>query len=269
MKKSKRGAIRAKALLKEIGCDSIVDIPMDILVSGLGAFLVEEPLSNSDGKIIRGNKKNIIKINSEIPYEGKKRFTIAHELGHLLLHNKLELEEHSDNDLTLNWFKSSIEQMKRGVQEWEANDFASELLMPSDLFYKKQKGKKFSPELIRNLSSFFNVSITSVAFKYFELGDCPLCLIHSHNSKVSYWKRPDDYPHFIIDRTQSKLPDDSVALEYFEKGKIYPKEHSKQPIWKSTWFKLNDWEDDRDYNFFEYCIITSSCNTVLSMVWEE
>jgi hypothetical protein len=64
-------------------------------------------------------------------------------------------------------------------------------------------------------------------------------------------------------------PDDSVAVEYFDKQKIYPKEHSKQQIWKSTWFELKTWENDNDYKFFEYCIITPAYNTVLSIVWEE
>lgn len=32
---------------------------------------------------------------------------------------------------------------------------------------------------------------------------------------------------------------------------------------------MKDWEDDRDFNFFEFCIITPKYNTVLSIVWEE
>jgi len=79
----------------------------------------------------------------------------------------------------------------------------------------------------------------------------------------------DDYPHFINDRTKLTPPEDSVAFEYFDKGTRYSKRDSKQPIWKSTWFVLNDWENDNDYNFYEYCIITPKYNTVLSIVWEE
>ena len=267
--KNRKGSIRAIKLLKEIGFDEIIDLPMDIFVSGLGATLIEEPLKNSDGRIIRGNKKTLIKVNSEIPYLGRRRFTIAHEIGHYLLHDKLDLEVHDENTTTLNWFKSTEFQGKKGVQEWEANDFASELLMPSKLFIKEQKGKKFSPSLLRELAKYFKVSITSVAFKYFESGDHPICLFHSHNKQVSYWKRPDNYPHFIIDRTKLKPPPDSVVMEFFEKNKIYPIKHSKQPIWKSTWFDLKDWEKDEDYDFYEYCIVTPSYNSVLSVVWEE
>ena len=90
-----KGANRAKQLLKEIGYSEITAIPMDILVASLGATLIETPMDNADGKIIRGESKTLIKINSNISHLEKKRFTIAHEIGHLLLHQKLEL--HNDN----------------------------------------------------------------------------------------------------------------------------------------------------------------------------
>lgn len=138
-----------------------------------------------------------------------------------------------------------------------------------NLVWKECAGKKFSPDLLRQLSDRFKTSITSVAYKYFELGSHPICLFYSHNNKVLYWKRPDNYPHFINDRTKLTPPDDSVATEFFEKRKIYSKEQSKQPIWKSTWFELKNWENDNNYKFFEYCIITPTYNTVLSIVWEE
>lgn len=119
MKKAHRkGSIRAKQLLDEIGFDEITDLPMPQFVSGLGATLIEEPLSNSDGKIVRGRTKTLIKINSEIPYEEKRRFTMAHEVGHYLLHEQLEV--HNENSNTLNWFNNTEQQMQKGIQEWEA-----------------------------------------------------------------------------------------------------------------------------------------------------
>ena len=121
-------------------------------------------------------------------------------------------------------------------------------MIPSKLFYTKQQGEKFSPQLLKDLSNFFKVSITSIAFKYFELGDHPICLFHSYDKTVKYWKWPEGYPHFIVDRTRLSPPEDSVAMEFFEKHKIYPKHQAKQPIWKSTWFDLKNWENDNDFN---------------------
>jgi Zn-dependent peptidase ImmA (M78 family) len=256
-----RGKSAAQKLMSECGIDDPTEIPLDLIVFGRGATLVEKSLKNSEGRIVFGADSAIITINSDIAYKGKKRFVTAHELGHYEMHRNV-ITVHNDTDATLEFFKN-------GNQEAEANEFASELLMPEHLFKKECDGKKFSPELLRQLSERFQTSITSVAYKYFELGSHPICLFYSHNNKVMYWKRPENYAHFVNDRTKLTPPDDSVASEFFEKGKIYAKDQSKQPIWKSTWFDLKHWENDNNYHFYEYCIITPKYNTVLSIVWEE
>lgn len=256
-----KGKSVAQKLMSECGIDDPTEFPLDLIVFGRGATLIEKPLQNSEGRIVFGTDSAIITINSDIPYEGKKRFTIAHELGHFEMHRNV-IVVHNDTDATLEFFKN-------GNQETEANEFASELLMPEHLFKKECEGKKFSPNLLRQLSERFQTSITSVAYKYFELGYHPICLFYSHNNQVKYWKRPENYPHFINDRTRLTPPEDSVAFEFFNEGKIYSKENSKQQIWKSTWFDLKHWEDDNNYRFYEYCIITPRYNTVLSIVWEE
>jgi len=258
MSKGKRAA---QKMLDECGIDDPTEIPLELLVAGRDATLIEKPLKNSEGRIVFGKRRSIITINSEIEYAGKRRFVMAHELGHHEMHRDL-IKVHNDTDATLEYFQT-------GHQETEANEFASELLMPEALFKKECEGKKFSPDLLRKLSERFQTSVTSVAYKFFELGNHPVCLFYMHNNKVQYWKRPDPYPHFIVDRTRLAPPEESVATEFFSKGKIYNKEQSKQQIWKSTWFDLKDWENDNDFKFYEYCIVTPKYNTVLSVVWEE
>lgn len=256
-----KGKYAAQKLMSECGMNDPTEFPLDLIVFGRGATLIEKPLNNSEGRIVFGAKKAIITVNSNITYEGKKRFVLAHELGHFEMHRDL-VPVHHDNDATLEYFKN-------GHQETEANEFASELLMPEHLFKKECKGKKFGPDLLRSLANRFKTSITSTAYKYFELGEHPICLFYSHANKVRYWKRPEGYPHFINDRTKLPPPEDSVATEFFEEQKVYSKNQSKQPIWKSTWFELKYGENDNDFEFYEYCIVTPKFNTVLSIVWKE
>lgn len=262
-----KSAIKARDLLYSCGLDDLLDVPLDLFVSGIGATLLEKPLNNCDGRIIFGKSKTLIEVNSEIEFEEKKRFTIAHEIGHYILHKNIEL--HNDNEGTTSWFSNKETQSKSGRQESEANEFASELLMPAEEFIKKCQGNKFSPDLLRSLSKHFKTSITSVVFKYFEIGNHPICIFFSYNNKVKYWKRPEGYPYYINDITKLSPPEDSVAAEYFEQGKIYPANLSKRPIWKSTWFDVKEWEDENKFNFYEYCVINKKYNTVLSVVWEE
>ena len=256
-----KGKYAAQRLMFESGISNPTEFPLDLIVFGRGATLVEKELDNSEGRIVFGDKRAIITVNSKINYEGKKRFVIAHELGHFEMHRNL-IPVHNDTDATLEFFKN-------GHQETEANEFASELLMPERLFKEACTGVNFSPDLLRSLSNRFKTSITSTAYKYFELGNHPICLCYSHNNKVKYWKRPDNYPHFIKNRINLAPPEDSVAFEFFENGKVYSKKQSRQQIWKSTWCELKNWENDNDFKFYEYCIITPKFNTVLSVIWEE
>ncbi|MDR2009421.1 MAG: ImmA/IrrE family metallo-endopeptidase [Bacteroidales bacterium] len=270
MIKNRKGSIRAKKLLEEIGCDEITDIPMEIFVSGLGATLIEEPLHNSDGKIIRGNKKTIIKINSEIQYLEKKRFTIAHEVGHYILHDKLDLEVHNENSNTLNWFQASEAQAKKGIQEWEANDFASELLMPEAIIKKEVYCKKFSPQLLNDLSKRFKTSLTSIIFRLISLNLYSIFVVFISNGIVIYWSKPDDgYYIKIKDITKLPPPSDSLANEYINADYdfIYSGNNKGQEIFKSTWFELSDY--DSDTVFYEYCIPTKQYKTIVSVIWEK
>lgn len=267
--RNRKGSAKAKELLEEIGIEEITDIPMKKIVSSLGAIYMEEPLSNSDGKIVRGKKKTLIIVNSNILYEEKKRFTIAHEIGHLLLHDKLDLEVHNENSNTLNWFKNTEKQAKRGRQEWEANDFASELLMPEKLFRKISERRPFSPELVKELSQRFKASITSIVYRILTLDIYPLFIVNIHKGKVKYWSKSNDLWVKVKENTTQNPPDDSVALEYLESGYeyLYKGKDKAQEISKSTWFELRENEDDSD--FYEYCIPTKQYENIISVVWQE
>ena len=78
-------------------------------------------------------QKNIIVINSRLKHdEHRYRFTIAHEIGHLLLHRKLhsnfEETEISQNIIYKEKLSSKVK------MEYQANLFAEHLLMPYESF---------------------------------------------------------------------------------------------------------------------------------------
>ncbi len=115
----------------------------------------------------------------------------------------------------------------------------------------------------------FRTSLTSVAFRYFDTNLHPIAMFHIFNGKVKYWKKSDDLKVWIKDITQLPPPEDSVAMEYIEADykPIYRTNELQQLISKSTYFKLNDHDEDTD--FYEYCIVTESFKNILSIVWEK
>lgn len=268
MTKATKALIYAKKLLEDCGLDEITDLEMDLFVAGLDAMLMEEELNNCDGKIIFGNSKAVIKVNAKIQFVERKRFVIAHEIGHLIMHRNMQLPD--DTFANFNIIAGMENALKNGKQELEANEFASELLMPEKLFLKEAKGKKFSPLLIKQLSERFKTSLTATIFRYLQFEQLhPICLVFIENGRVKYWKKSDSLKVWMGDFNKLPPPSGSVAMEYLQNNYdfIYKLEEKAQMINKSTWFNLNHYEDDT--SFYEYCIPTRRYKTILSIIWED
>lgn len=267
MARTTNANIQAQQLLENCGLDEITDLGMDLFVAGLDAMLIEEELTNCDGKIIFGNSKAVIKVNSRIQFSERKRFVAAHEIGHLIMHRNMQLPD--DTFSNFNIIAGMEKALKNGRQELEANEFASELLMPEKLFLKEAKGKKFSPLLIKHLAERFKTSLTATVFRYLQLDLHPICLVFIENGRVKYWKKSDDLKIWFGDFTRLAPPSDSVAAEYIEKDYdfVYKLEEKVQTISKSTWFNLGEYDEDSD--FYEYCIPTKRYKSILSIIWED
>lgn len=265
LKTNNKGRKRAKKVLEDIGFDEVTGISNSDLVRGFGAIFLFQHLDNADGKIIRGRKRTIIKVNSSLLYPSRIRFTVAHELGHYFLHEKLEV--HTDNSRTLNWFNVE-NQMQRGIQEFEANDFASELLMPEKVFREFIEGKSFGPDLIRELSKRFHTSLTSVVYRMITLDIAPVLVVFISDGVVRYWRKSIDLKGWVNEINRLPPPEDSVAMEYVEADYdfVYTGNEKAQEINRSTWFKFNKNQDDSV--FYEYCIPTKQYKTIISIIWE-
>lgn len=260
-----KGKLAAINLRNEIGIEGPDEIELEDVIIGRGGFVKYMSMGKIDGRIVYGKSISTVFINSDIKYEGRRRFALAHELGHLEMHKGSKIH---DDGASLNWFNEMETKLKRGNHEYEANQFATEFLMPMDSFKKSAKGKKLSPQLIRDLATEYNTSLTSVAFRYFEADLFPMAMFHIFKGKVRYWKRSSDLRGYIKNITKLPPPEDSLATEYITANydPLYKQDELAQPIDKSTWFTLNEGEEDKE--FFEYCIVTKSYNNILSLVWE-
>jgi Zn-dependent peptidase ImmA (M78 family) len=178
------------------------------------------------------------------------------------------MEIHTDNVKTLNWFKIE-NQAKRGLQEYEANDFASELLMPEEIFREFIKEKYFSPALVKEISIRFKTSLTSVVYRLISLDITPLLVVFITDGMVRYWRKSSDLKGWVKDITKLPPPEDSVAKEYIDTNYdfIYSGIEKAQEISRSTWFNLFDNQEDDD--FYEYCIPTKQYKTIISVIWED
>lgn len=251
---NRKGIYAARKVFEETGYDALSDISINDFAIGLGAFVKEEPMTGAEGRIVFSGDEAIITLNSNIDLITKKRFILAHELGHFRMHKGLS-NKFEDTGKTLDdW-------LARGDQELEANDFAKEFLMPEHVFKPKARGK-FSFDLIKSLSSHFNTSLTATFLRYKDLGDFPVGIVYSENRIVRWTQFSDDFVMQFIPYN-SKIPVYSVAWETYE-GDSYD---SPEPVDAKEWF-ANDFKlkYNLDLELYEQCFKVAD-NAVLSCLW--
>lgn len=249
--------LMANNVINTCGITDPAQVSLEDLIIYHNGWVQDKPLTACDGRTVMKNGRAIVSVDSMIAYPPKRRFVLAHELGHMLLHPGKEVGFEDDY--------STLEAYKKGPQEIEANDFAASLLMPEGLFRKTCFKVKFTPALITTLAEKFNTTLTAAAYRYVTHGNHPICAFYSKDRVLQYWKRSDDFRFYIPDTTRLAIPSDSVANEYYTHGRIYSGSNAIQTITQSTWFALRSYETDQ--RMYEYCIVTPKYNTVLSVVW--
>lgn len=250
----------AKRVLEDCGLDDPTEYPISEIILGRRAFYEEKPLEGKEGEIISIPGKSIITINSEIPFETKKRFAAAHELGHYEMHkNILPLFSDTEEEL-MSWYRG-------GPHELEANEFAAEFLMPSIKFNKECEGKRFGPEVIEYLANRFKVSKTAAILRFVKRGNHPVFIVYCKDNKMKWWKKSDDFYHYMNFKYDAPPPTGSVAYEIYTTSKVYKGDELKQQIWKEDWFEVK--MDEPAKPFFEYCLYVKSYNYTISIIWEK
>lgn len=122
-------------------------------------------ISGIEGMLIQRSEKNCwyILYQETIEVSGRISFTLAHELGHYMLHRGLQNEFKCDQKKLLNYCDETS-----SVKESEANKFASFLLMPIDDFRGQIGQDTASLDLLGHCADRYNVSLTAATIKWLE-----------------------------------------------------------------------------------------------------
>lgn len=258
-------AIKAvKRIYDECGITAPLQLPLEVIINSKNIIIKEEKIEGSEGRILMKGNSGIITLNSAIDFPAKKRFILAHELGHYELHRHLQ-KGFNDNDETLNhWYQANYIK-----EEIEANEFAAEFLMPTELFKNECSEKVFNHQVIEHLANRFQVSKTAAILKFVKKnnGNHPVFVVCCKDNKMKWFKQSDDWEYYSLFQRGLPPPFGTVANEIFRKGKSYYGDDGTQKIWKSAWFKLN--KDESDSQFYEYCLHVPSLNYMISVIWEK
>lgn len=109
-------------------------VPVEKIAKSEGLIITKKRLDDDTaGFLLRSAGAKFIGVN-QAQAPTRQRFTIAHELGHALLHDGEEL--HVDKNFRIN-FRDVVSSLATNVEEIESNTFAAWLLMPSKFLVKQ------------------------------------------------------------------------------------------------------------------------------------
>lgn len=168
----------AQNILKKLG---ITEPPVDLykVANSLNVEIRKEvpPTKDEDlsGFLFRDTSRGtaIIGINPSHS-KPRRRFTIAHEIGHYLLHKSSST--YVDRRFVVN-LRSSESSSGKNIEEMEANLFAAELLMPYNFIDNDMVGFNLldifgtqMDEMIHNLADKYVVSVQALNYRLMYLG---------------------------------------------------------------------------------------------------
>jgi Zn-dependent peptidase ImmA (M78 family) len=166
---------------------SVKDIAIEVtrtkFADPVGA-VIPHGIVGIDGMLSKRQKKNdwCISYDESVVAPGRINFSIAHELGHYLLHRKLR-----------NVFQCGQAQMmeydspeSRRVES-QANTFASYLLMPRNDFEAQIVGHELSFKLLGHCADRYRTSLTATALKWLEFtAEAAMLVVADHDEFICW-----------------------------------------------------------------------------------
>lgn len=169
----------AERILLSLGIDRAEDIDLEAIALTRGAVVRYRALDGCEACIVGGARKAIISIKAG-SHPRRQRFSLAHELGHWHFHRGRTLYcGHADIG---NPAKGPLD------PERQADDFASDLILPNYLFRPAAlRMKRLTLDAAREIAEPFKASLTATLIKIAKLNRFPVVVVGFHRTRGRRW----------------------------------------------------------------------------------
>lgn len=212
----------AEQLLQELGVTEPGEIDLEAIAYHIGVRVRLRPLDRCEAHIVGIGDSAIVTINSNSSSR-RRRFSIAHELGHWHHHRGKSLA-------------CRIEDYKPQAiysPERIADTYAANLLMPGYLFRPRVRGfSKVTLKAVTALAEIFDTSRTACAIRLVEGDYVPGLLICHQTSGRKWFTRAPSVP-------EKWFPRDDLDAASFAFGVLYgkqPEDPIPRRIGADAWF---------------------------------
>ena len=212
-------------LLRSFGIETPQDIDLEAIAWELGAKVRIGSLNTCEARIVGRNGRAIITVDAAKPPR-RRRFSIAHELGHWQRHRGRCLICRPQDIGS---------QKQRGATDPEriADEYASDLILPRYLIEPLLKDvSRLTIGSLTAIADEFQASKTATLMKVVASGQFPILMVCTTRTGRKYFKASPSVPTRWFPR--SDVSPDSLAFEmlYGEK----PASAVPRPVKATAWF---------------------------------
>jgi Zn-dependent peptidase ImmA (M78 family) len=236
------GKLKAKSVLNDLGIDEPALLSnLNEICMARGVFVHEGHIDGAEARLTIGSSssptKAIILVRPNNTYEASTRFSVAHELGHFELHQDVKItiscSEHELNE----WFGKQAHQLR----EIEANEFASELLLPERFVGPEIKAQSSpSLNLVEALATKYQTSFIATARRLVDLTEEACALVFFKKDRVLYHVPSELFQRQRYWIAPGPLDAASMAYDAAFKGENGP---YMSTVDATTWIDTSDMKD--------------------------
>lgn len=241
--------LKARDLLDELGITEPNEIDLEAIAQYVGATVTRQKMIGVEARIVGLNDQAIITVNED-SLPTRQRFSIGHELGHWM-YDRGQIDMSCGTDKQERFYTGTD-------KESLANEFATELLLPSNMFTPRLAKRPPTLETTKELRDTFRASFTATARRIVDLGAHPAIVVCSSLTKRVWFKASSELEDRLWPNKQTSK--DTLAYELLNRSDYG---EATDEVDADTWI-------DHD-NAAEYVLVESSMKVtrelVVSVLW--
>ena len=250
--------LKARQFIQNAGV-SVVPVELERLATAANAKIkfVYDLGDDESGQTTQHKGKHVIIVNAN-HREDRQRFTILHEIAHIIL--ELPSQHHGQKMTT----SDLIRYQRRPREEILCDVFASECLLPYGLFSRDVDNDNISLGAVKTLAKKYKASLTATGSRYVVSASEPCAFVLSEDGRIRYVSRSkflNELKGWVDFNTP--VPKGSVAHRLIQ-GRSKTEDYDELPT--DVWF--NGGIKNRPL-LVEEAILLREWNQCLSLIWFE
>ncbi len=237
----------ARDLVVELDLRAPRDIRIDLIAYRKGAVVHWRDAGGADARVVRSGADARLAIAKEARGTPRARFSIAHELGHHLLHH--------DYDAIARIHGAPRASGRDFLVELQANRFAAHLLVPTSMAAPMCVASPPTLDAVGRLARTFDVSLSVAAQRWAKMAHTPCAFVESKGEWIKRAVRSRAFRGEAFQRR--KLEDGTLARDVARGDAPGTRVHAS--AWGSTATRA----------IVEECVPLHDDGGVLTWLWHE